>query len=79
MLELCHQPQISKNRHKVQFAGHTWEIDVFHGANEGLVVAEVELASEDTTFEKPDWVLDEVSEDPRYFNSALLQKPFSSW
>ena len=76
---LCEQPLIDKHRHKEVHFGKTWEIDVFHGLNEGLVVAELELASEDEAFERPIWVLDEVSSDPRYFNSNLLKNPFSTW
>jgi CYTH domain-containing protein len=76
---LCEQPLIDKHRHKEVHFGKTWEIDVFHGLNEGLVVAEIELASEDEKFERPAWVVDEVSSDPRYFNSNLLKNPFSTW
>ena len=76
---LCEQPLIDKHRHTEQHHGKTWEIDVFHGDNEGLVVAEIELASEDEAFERPDWALREVSDDPRYFNAALLKNPFKNW
>ena len=76
---LCEQPLIDKHRHKEVHYGKTWEIDVFHGLNEGLVVAEIELASEDEQFEKPSWVVEEVSSDARYFNSNLLKAPFSTW
>jgi CYTH domain-containing protein len=76
---LCEKPLIDKHRHKEVHGGKTWEIDVFHGDNEGLVVAEIELASEAETFAKPDWAGDEVSSDPRYFNSNLLKNPYKSW
>ena len=76
---LCEQPLIDKHRHKEVHGGKTWEIDVFHGENEGLVVAEIELKSETETFPKPDWAGDEVSSDPRYFNSNLLKNPYKSW
>jgi adenylate cyclase len=76
---LCEQPLIDKHRHKEVHFGKTWEIDVFHGLNEGLVVAELELAAEDEQFDRPMWLLDEVSSDPRYFNSNLLKHPFSTW
>jgi adenylate cyclase len=76
---LCEQPLIDKHRHKEVHFGKTWEIDVFHGPNEGLVVAEIELASEDEKFERPAWVVAEVSSDPRYFNSNLLKNPYSQW
>ncbi|GHU77956.1 hypothetical protein FACS189414_5250 [Bacteroidia bacterium] len=58
---------------------HTWEIDVFHGENEGLVIAEIELAAEDETFELPAWIGEEVTLDRRYYNSALSQTPYSQW
>lgn len=77
--QLCEQPLIDKHRHKEVHSGKTWEIDVFHGPNEGLVVAEIELGSEDEKFELPAWVIDEVSSDPRYYNSNLLKNPFCNW
>lgn len=77
--QLCEQPLIDKHRHVEAFGGHTWEIDVFHGDNEGLVVAEVELASADEPLALPPWVGAEVSGDPRYFNSNLLKHPFTRW
>lgn len=76
---LCEQPLIDKHRHVEIYAGRTWEVDVFHGDNEGLVVAEIELPSEDTTLELPPWAGEEVSGDPRYFNSNLLKQPFKTW
>lgn len=77
--QLCEQPLIDKHRHKEVHGGKTWEIDVFHGDNEGLVVAEVELGSEDEAVELPPWAVEEVSADPRYFNSNLLKHPFKRW
>jgi len=76
---LCEKPLIEKHRHKEVHGGKTWEIDVFHGDNEGLVVAEIELGSEDEAFERPTWLGEEVSSDPRYFNSNLLKNPYKSW
>ena len=76
---LCEQPLIDKHRHKEVHGGKTWEIDVFHGLNQGLVVAEIELNSEDEKFEMPNWAIREVSSDPRYYNSNLLKNPFSTW
>ena len=70
---------IHKTRHYVEFQGHTWEVDEFHGENEGLVVAEIELDSEDESFEKPEWIGDEVSNDERYYNMNLSTLPFSNW
>ncbi|ABG57480.1 CYTH domain-containing protein [Cytophaga hutchinsonii] len=70
---------IEKNRYKISFGGNIWEVDVFEGANAGLIVAEVELESIEQPFEKPDWVREEVTSDFRYFNSALIENPFKSW
>ncbi|HEU4775884.1 MAG TPA: adenylate cyclase, partial [Telluria sp.] len=61
------------------FAGNTWEVDEFLGANQGLVVAEIELDSEDQAFDKPDWIGAEVTDDKRYYNSSLIKLPFSAW
>ena len=76
---LCEQPLIDKHRHKEVHGGKLWEIDVFHGDNEGLIVAEIELASEEEKYELPAWVVEEVSSDPRYFNSNLLSNPYCKW
>ncbi len=76
---LCEQPLIDKHRYKEVHGGKTWEIDVFHGLNQGLVVAEVELTSEDEAVELPAWAVMEVSHDPRYYNANLLKQPFSTW
>lgn len=76
---LCEQPLIDKHRHKEVHGGKVWEIDVFHGDNEGLVVAEIELGSEDEKFDIPAWVVTEVSSDSRYFNSNLLKHPYKNW
>jgi CYTH domain-containing protein len=76
---LCEQPLIDKDRHDEEFAGRIWQIDVFHGDNEGLVVAEVELPAENVPLVLPPWAGAEVSDDPRYFNSNLLAHPFSTW
>ena len=77
--ELCEKPLIEKNRYKVNLGEHTWEIDEFFGENEGLVVAEIELESEKQQFIKPPWVGEEVTGDPRYFNSNLINNPFKQW
>jgi len=77
--ELCEKPTISKRRHAVVHEGKTWEVDVFGGENDGLVIAELELASEDEPFAKPPWVREEVSDDPRYYNANLVKTPFKSW
>jgi CYTH domain-containing protein len=76
---LCEKPLIEKQRYKLDHGGLTWEIDVFFGDNEGLIVAEVELQSEDQVFERPGWVVDEVTSDPRYYNANLISNPYSNW
>ncbi len=76
---LCLRPLIEKTRYRIPFAGHTFEVDEFFGANRGLTVAEVELKSADEKVELPDWIDRDVSSDPRYFNSNLALKPFSTW
>ncbi len=77
--ELCEQPLIDKVRYRVPYGGLTWEVDEFLGENTGLVVAEVELESEDQPVTRPPWLGDEVTGDPRYFNSNLIQHPYSRW
>jgi adenylate cyclase len=76
---LCLQPLIEKTRYRVEHGGHIWEIDEFAGDNAGLVLAEVELSSEDEAVELPLWVGAEVSSDPRYFNANLIRHPFRRW
>ncbi len=77
--DLCEKPIIEKNRYKIPLGGVTWEVDEFLGVNDGLIVAEVELQSEDQSFPKPDWIGEEVTDDPRYFNANLITRPFSTW
>ena len=79
LLALCERPWIDKIRYRVEHAGKTWEVDVFHGDNEGLVLAELELADEHEPFTKPPWATDEVSHDARYYNSNLVARPFRTW
>ena len=76
---LAEKPIIEKTRYKIPMGDFVWEIDEFFGVNKGLIVAEIELPSEDTPFEKPDWIGDEVSGDPRYFNSNLVKHPYTTW
>ncbi|MBN2437909.1 MAG: CYTH domain-containing protein [Deltaproteobacteria bacterium] len=76
---LAEKPIIEKKRYKVPFAGLTWEIDEFFGDNAGLIVAEVELESEGQILRKPEWAADEVTGDPRYFNSNLIGHPYARW
>jgi len=77
--ELCEKPIIEKNRYKIDFAGFIWEVDEFFRENRGLIVAEIELESEGQPFEKPEWIGDEVTGDPKYFNSNLIVNPFTKW
>ncbi len=77
--ELCEQPLIEKTRYVIEENGLTWEIDEFAGANEGLIVAEVELGDESQQVDPPDWVGEEVTNDARYFNANLIAHPFSEW
>lgn len=77
--ELCEKPLIEKNRYTVEYGGLAWEVDEFLGENQGLVVAEVELQSEDQRYERPEWLGDEVTGDPRYFNSNLIANPYTRW
>lgn len=79
LIKLCDGGVIDKVRHLVSFNGHLFEVDEFSGENQGLVVAEVELASEDEDFEKPDWLGPEVTGDRRYYNSRLLANPYVTW
>ncbi len=76
---LCARPLIEKVRYVLEHGQHTWEIDVFEGDNAGLIVAEIELGAEDEAFERPSWLGDEVTDDPRYFNSNLVSHPFKDW
>jgi adenylate cyclase len=70
---------IDKVRYRVRCGDHVWDLDRFHGDNEGLMVAEVELAAEDETFARPEWVGEEVSDDPRYYNASLARHPYRDW
>jgi adenylate cyclase len=79
MLALCEGPVIEKLRHIVVHQGMTWEVDEFLGDNAGLVVAEIELESEEQAFELPNWVGQEVTDDPRYYNSSLSIRPYKIW
>lgn len=80
MLDLyCGTRLIEKTRHYLRLSDWTWEIDEFNGANAGLVVAEVELDSEDDDFARPEWLGREVTSDPRYYNIRLVECPYSEW
>ena len=79
LLHLCTKPLISKTRYIVIQNKSTWEVDIFEGENEGLEVAEIELVNPDQIIEKPNWLGEEVSNDPRYYNSSLAKHPFKDW
>lgn len=79
LLQLCEKPLLEKIRYTESFAGHLWEIDRFLGENEGLLVAEVEMASPDEKVSLPSWVSQEVSGDVRYYNSNLIKNPYKQW
>lgn len=76
---LCQKPYIEKNRYKIMYAGMEWEVDEFMNENAGLVMAEVELETEDQQVELPPWIGEEVSHDPRYRNVSLMQHPYGEW
>lgn len=79
LLKLCPGPLIEKTRHYVDLDGFEWEVDEFHGANEGLVVAELELDREDQVFPRPAWLGKEVTHLRRYYNVSLVDHPFRTW
>ena len=76
---LCLRPLIEKRRYRIRYGGLVWEVDEFYGDNAGLVVAEVELEHEDQRFDRPAWLGQEVTGDPRYYNANLVQHPYSTW
>ncbi len=79
MALFCKGATIDKTRFHIKHEGFEWEVDVFAGTNKGLVVAEIELEHIDQKFQKPDWIGREVTHDPRYFNSNLIEHPFCTW
>ena len=79
LLKICEPGVIDKTRYLVPAGKHTFEVDEFYGDNEGLVVAEVELSSEDEEFVRPEWLGEEVTGDARYYNSMLMKKPYKTW
>ncbi len=76
---MCIGLLIEKVRYQISFKGFTWEVDEFKGENEGLIVAEIEVKKEEEIFIKPGWVGEEVTNDPRYINSNLSKRPYSTW
>jgi adenylate cyclase len=79
LLPLCEKGVIDKVRYKIKAGSHTFEVDEFHGENEGLVIAEIELKHEDENFEKPLWLGDEVTGDIKYYNSYISNNPYKTW
>lgn len=79
LFKLCLSPLVTKRRYKILHEGMTWEIDEFHGDNEGLIIAEIELDKEDESIKLPLWIGQEVTNDPRYANSSLATHPFKNW
>lgn len=79
LLDIFAVSDLTKIRYKILFDNKIWEVDEFLGENEGLIVAEIELSSEDETFTIPDWVADEVTGECKYYNSNLSKKPFKFW
>ena len=79
LLKICEPGVIDKTRFNVKSGDHTFEVDEFYGDNDGLVVAEIELSSEEEDFKKPEWVGKEVTGDVKYFNSMLMKNPFKNW
>lgn len=79
LIGVCEPGVIDKTRHLVSVGRHVFEVDEFHGDNDGLIMAEVELGSEDEAFEKPAWLGQEVTGDPRYYNAMLMKQPYRSW
>ncbi len=73
------QSTVKKTRYCIEYAGHTWEVDVFEADNAGLIMAEIELDSEDEKFDTPPWVTQDVTDDERYYNTYLSQHPFREW
>jgi len=79
LLLLCEAGVIEKTRFEIPVGTHLYEVDVFSGENEGLVIAEIELENENEAFEKPDWLAEEVTNDERYYNAYLSKNPFLKW
>ena len=79
MMSMAIYPPVIKTRYYAEVGGKTWEVDVFEGENEGLVLAEIELRSEDEEFSLPEWATKEVTGDKRYYNSYLAENPYKGW
>ncbi|MCL2415110.1 MAG: CYTH domain-containing protein [Bacteroidales bacterium] len=79
LMKIAEPGVIDKTRYQVKKGNHIYEVDEFYGENQGLVVAEIELQSEDETFEKPEWLGEEVTGDVKYYNSMLMKHPYTKW
>ena len=79
LMELFTVKRIEKTRYRIHFQNHLWEVDEFYGENDGLIIAEIELKSQEEAFETPSWLGEEVTFDHRYFNSYFSDHPFNSW
>lgn len=81
LLQLCEPGIIDKTRHLIKNTDgtHLWEVDEFHGDNDGLIIAEIELRNENEPFDKPTWLGEEVTGDPRYYNAQLKENPYKNW
>ncbi|MFN3752622.1 CYTH domain-containing protein [Flavobacterium sp.] len=79
LLTICESGKIDKIRYEIKVGDHIYEVDIFSGENDGLIIAEIELQSENEAFEKPKWLGEEVTNDERYYNAYLSKNPFSSW
>lgn len=79
LLKICEPGVIDKTRYNVKVGNHTFEVDEFYGENEGLVIAELELSSENESFPKPQWLGEEVTGDTKYYNAMLMKNPFTKW
>lgn len=79
LLTICEPGIIDKTRYVISYGGHLFEVDEFHGENDGLTVAEIELATESQSFEKPSWLGREVTGDDKYYNASLSKHPYSKW
>lgn len=76
---LCEESIIDKKRFLIPHGNHTWELDIFYGQNDGLVIAEIELNDENEEFLKPNWIKEEVSHEAKYYNSNLMKNPYKNW
>lgn len=79
LIKLCESGVIEKKRYLISVDKHTYEVDEFYGDNDGLIVAEIELRSEDEIFTKPDWLGEEVTGEEKYYNAALSRHPYKDW